>query len=57
MSVLSLFYGRALAEDYAQAEPFTYRMARALFAGDGPDGPGEPGGAADPEAPRDDQVP
>ena len=35
MSVLSLFYGWALAEDYAQAEPFTYRMARALFAGTG----------------------
>ena len=35
MSVLSLFYGWALAEDYAQAEPFTYRMARVLFAGTG----------------------
>jgi hypothetical protein len=35
MSVLSLFYRWALAEDYAQAEPFTYRMARALFAGTG----------------------
>ena len=35
MSVLSLFYGWAVAEDYAEAEPFTYRMARALFAGTG----------------------
>jgi hypothetical protein len=33
MSVLSLFYGWAIAEDYAEAESFTYRMARALFAG------------------------
>ena len=33
MSVLSLLYGWALSEGYAQAEPFTYRMARALFAG------------------------
>jgi site-specific recombinase XerD len=35
MSILSLFYRWAIAEEYAQAEPFTYRMARALFAGTG----------------------
>jgi site-specific recombinase XerD len=35
MSVLSLFYRWAMAEGYAQAEPFTYRTARALFAGTG----------------------
>ena len=35
MSVLSLFYRWAMGEGYAQAEPFTYRMARALFAGTG----------------------
>jgi site-specific recombinase XerD len=35
MSVLSLFYRWAIAEDYAEAEPFTYRTARALFAGTG----------------------
>ena len=35
MSVLSLFYRWALDEGHAQAEPFTYRMARALFAGTG----------------------
>ena len=35
MSVLSLFYRWAIAEDLAQAEPFTYRTARALFAGTG----------------------
>ena len=35
MSVLSLFYRWAMDEGYAQAEPFTYRMARALFAGTG----------------------
>lgn len=35
MSVLSLFYRWALDEGHAQAEPFTYRLARALFAGTG----------------------
>jgi hypothetical protein len=35
VSVLSLFYRWALEEGHAQAEPFTYRMARALFAGTG----------------------
>ncbi len=35
MSVLSLFYRWAMAEGYASAEPFTYRSARALFAGTG----------------------
>jgi hypothetical protein len=35
MSVLSMFYRWAIAEEYAEAEPFTYRMARALFAGTG----------------------
>jgi site-specific recombinase XerD len=35
MSVLSLFYRWAIAEGHAQAEPFTYRAARALFAGTG----------------------
>ena len=35
MSVLSLFYRWAMDEGYAQAEPFTYRTARALFAGTG----------------------
>ncbi|MGI5238837.1 site-specific integrase [Dactylosporangium sp. CA-139066] len=35
MSVLSLFYRWAMAEGYASAEPFTYRAARALFAGTG----------------------
>jgi site-specific recombinase XerD len=35
MSVLSLFYRWAIAEGHAQAEPFTYRTARALFAGTG----------------------
>ena len=35
MSVLSLFYRWAMDEGHAQAEPFTYRMARALFAGTG----------------------
>jgi integrase len=33
MSVLSLFYRWAMDEGHAQAEPFTYRTARALFAG------------------------
>ena len=33
MSVLSLFYRWALDEGYATAEPFTYRSARAVFAG------------------------
>ena len=36
MSVLSLFYRWAIAEGHAPAEPFTYRAARALFAGTGP---------------------
>ena len=35
MSILSLFYRWALEEGHAQAEPFTYRTARALFAGTG----------------------
>ena len=35
MSVLSLFYRWALEEGHAHAEPFTYRIARALFAGTG----------------------
>ncbi|WP_239694388.1 site-specific integrase [Streptomyces sp. Cmuel-A718b] len=35
MSILSLFYRWALNEGYATAEPFTYRAARALFAGTG----------------------
>lgn len=35
MSVLSLFYRWAMDEGRAQAEPFTYRTARALFAGTG----------------------
>ena len=35
MSILSLFYRWAMDEGHAQAEPFTYRMARALFAGTG----------------------
>ncbi|MGW8558053.1 hypothetical protein [Streptomyces tubercidicus] len=33
MSILSLFYRWAINEGYATAEPFTYRSARALFAG------------------------
>jgi integrase len=35
MSILSLFYRWAIAEGHAEAEPFTYRMARALFNGTG----------------------
>ena len=35
MSVLSLFYRWAIAEGHTDAEPFTYRVARALFAGTG----------------------
>jgi integrase len=35
MSILSMFYRWALEEGYAQAEPFTYRTARALFHGTG----------------------
>jgi len=35
VSVLSLFYRWALEEGYAQAEPFSYRLGRALFAGTG----------------------
>lgn len=33
--MLSLFYRWALEEGHAQAEPFTYRLGRALFAGTG----------------------
>jgi integrase len=33
MSILSSFYRWAIAEGHAAAEPFTYRSARALFAG------------------------
>jgi integrase len=35
MSVLSLFCRWAMDEGHAQAEPFTYRTARAVFAGTG----------------------
>ncbi len=35
MSILSLFYRWAIAEGHAEAEPFSYRTARALFAGTG----------------------
>jgi site-specific recombinase XerD len=35
MSILSVFYRWAMAEGLAEAEPFTYRAARALFAGTG----------------------
>ena len=35
MSVLSVFYRWAIAENYATAQPFTYRTARALFADTG----------------------
>jgi integrase len=35
MSILSLFYRWAMDEGHAQAEPFTYRTARALFNGTG----------------------
>ena len=35
MSILSMFYRWAIAERYAQAEPFTYRAARALLADTG----------------------
>lgn len=35
MSILSLFYRWAMDEGFAGAEPFTYRAARALFAGTG----------------------
>ena len=35
MSVLSSFYRWAIAEGHAEPEPFTYRTARALFAGTG----------------------
>lgn len=35
VSVLSLFYRWALEEGHAQAELFTYRLGRALFAGTG----------------------
>ena len=35
MSILSLFYRWAMDEGFAEAEPFTYRSARAVFAGTG----------------------
>lgn len=35
MSILSIFYRWALGEGHAQAEPFTYKTARALFHGTG----------------------
>lgn len=35
MSILSLFYRWAIEEGHAPAEPFTYRIARALFNGTG----------------------
>ena len=35
MSILSLFYRWAMDEGFATAEPFTYRSARAVFAGTG----------------------
>lgn len=35
MSILSLFYRWAIEEGFASAEPFTYRSARAVFAGTG----------------------
>lgn len=35
MSILSLFYRWAIVEGHAEAEPFSYRTARALFAGTG----------------------
>ncbi len=35
VSVLACFYRWAIAGDHAQAEPFSYRMARAVFAGTG----------------------
>jgi integrase len=35
MSVLSLFYRWAIENGHGEAEPFTYRTARALFAGTG----------------------
>jgi Phage integrase, N-terminal SAM-like domain len=38
MSILSLFYRWAIDEGFATAEPFTYRSARATFAGTGRDG-------------------
>ncbi len=37
VSVLALFYRWAIAEGHGEAEPFTYRTARALFAGTGRD--------------------
>jgi Phage integrase, N-terminal SAM-like domain len=33
MSILSSFYRWAIAQGHAESEPFTYRSARALFAG------------------------
>jgi hypothetical protein len=35
VSVLALFYRWAIAEGHAEAEPFTYRSGRAMFAGTG----------------------
>jgi len=57
MSILSLFYRWAMEEGHAQAEPFNLPDGAGTVRGDGPRGPGEPGGAADSEAARDDQVP
>ncbi|WP_202869495.1 site-specific integrase [Kribbella caucasensis] len=37
MSILSLFYRWSIEEGFAAAEPFTYRSARAIFAGTGRD--------------------
>ncbi len=44
MSVLSLFYWWAIEEGHGEAEPFSYRTARVLFAGMSREVPGEPGG-------------
>lgn len=56
MSILSLFYRWAMAEGYAAAEPFTYRAARALFAGTGREVRVNLAVRRTPEAARDDQV-
>jgi hypothetical protein len=37
MSILSMFYRWAIEEAFVAAEPFTYRTARAVFAGTGRD--------------------
>ena len=57
ISILSSFYRWAIAEGHAEAEPFTYRFARALFAGTGRGSTGESGDPAHAEAARDGQVP